>query len=216
MTPAELVARFPVIWHMTESESWPQIQKHGLLSTSAILDLYGVSGERRRALERCRRPESVVLKDKALGKMTIRDQKPLNEKLLARCLTGMSPEDWYLTLNQRVFFWVQRARLDRLLCARAYRNRAHTILAIGTDQLVAAHENAITLAKINSGAIHPGSLAARGAGTFEPLRTYPSKDVGRVVELAVDYAVPDAATMVSKRERRRCESVDSINRVERR
>ena len=36
---------------MAADGAWPQILRHGLLSTSAILDLLGVSGDRRHRLE---------------------------------------------------------------------------------------------------------------------------------------------------------------------
>lgn len=205
MDPSELIVRYPVVWHMAESGSFPQIRRHGLLSTTAILDLYEVDGEKRHLLERCRRPESHDLSKPGLGRMTVRDQKPLSEKLLMRCLTGMTAEEWYMTLNRRVFFWVSKRRLERLLCARAYRDRTHTILAVRTSDLVASHESAITLARINTGAIHPGSLAVRGAGTFVRVSEYPSTELSRIVEVAVDYSVPDIDTMIDGVERKRCE-----------
>lgn len=56
-----LAARFPRLFHMAEAGSWPSIQRHGLLSTSALIDLFEVKGARREALEARHRPESVTL-----------------------------------------------------------------------------------------------------------------------------------------------------------
>src|SRR6516164_1551849 len=90
------------IYHMTEASNWPSIQRSGLLSTSRLLDLAGLSGAERYAIERHQRLRSQLLPNGA----TIRDQRPIPPAALARCLTGdMKPEDWYAELNRRVFFW---------------------------------------------------------------------------------------------------------------
>src|SRR5262249_40369294 len=47
LTPELLWTRFPYLWHMAEPGSWPAIRDHGLLSTSALLDRYGIMGEAR-------------------------------------------------------------------------------------------------------------------------------------------------------------------------
>jgi uncharacterized protein DUF7002 len=70
---------------------------------------------------------------------------------LAACLTDMSVTEWLRLLNRKVFFWVGEHRVDELLGARAYRNRAHTVLVVKTAALIAAHEASITLAAINTG-----------------------------------------------------------------
>ena len=44
---AELIRDCPTLYHMAECGSWPSIRRHGLLSTSALLDLYGVQGAER-------------------------------------------------------------------------------------------------------------------------------------------------------------------------
>ena len=51
MKEADLIAHFPRIWHMAEDGSFESIFKHGLMSTSALLDLYGIDGDERTALE---------------------------------------------------------------------------------------------------------------------------------------------------------------------
>src|SRR4051794_1629860 len=106
---------------MAEPGSWPSIRENGLLSTSAILDRYGVEGDARAAIESRRRPECVTLTRKGLPDAVVRDQKPMRDEALQRCLEcGMTPADWYRILNERTFFWLSRARLRRLLGARAY------------------------------------------------------------------------------------------------
>lgn len=134
MTEQELIEFLkssPKLYHMAEFESWPSIKKRGLLSTSAILDFYDVKGNQRRVIEEVRRAQSVLLTHETLPPITIRDQIPMNENALRKCLLdGLQPADWYRLLNQRVFFWPSKERLLRLLGARAYRNKRHDILEI--------------------------------------------------------------------------------------
>jgi hypothetical protein len=90
---------------MAEAGSWASIQRHGLLSTSALLNLFGYNGQRREAIESRHRTMSIKVDHAVHGDATIRDQKPLNEVKLANCLTDeLSPQDWYIILNTRVFF----------------------------------------------------------------------------------------------------------------
>lgn len=37
--PGELAERYPRLFHMAAAGSWPSIERHGLLSTSALLDI---------------------------------------------------------------------------------------------------------------------------------------------------------------------------------
>ena len=60
-TIADFLDLHPRLYHMTSDGVWPSIQRHGLLSTSAILDLAGYDGTQRMCLEQPRRPESVTV-----------------------------------------------------------------------------------------------------------------------------------------------------------
>jgi hypothetical protein len=172
--------------------SWESIRRHGLLSTSALLDLYGMDGDRRLALEAQRRLNSVLISGEGLPNTVIRDQKPMTESALAKCLVGgMTTEEWFRLLNERVFFWLSRARLRRLLSARAYRGRPQTVLTLDTASLVAAHCPRIELSPINSGATIYNPQP-RGRDTFLPIADYPFDErrkrrtsVNSVVELVV-------------------------------
>jgi hypothetical protein len=148
-----------------------------------------VNGAERQALEAARRPRSATLEHPEHGTAVVRDQIPLNPTILARCLVGMTPGEWCQTLNRRVFFWLTEERLSRLLAARAYRDRPHDVLTVDTASLVAAHESEITLAHLNTGTT-VFRAPERGPDTFQPIATYGRRDV---VELAVDYSVPDIA-----------------------
>lgn len=202
MGPSEFITRYPKLWHMAELGCWPTIEKHGLRSTTALLDLFEVTGQERFALESEHRRESVKICHPKHGTAVVRDQKPILPTVLDRCLTDMTPREWYETLNRRVFFWVSEKRLNKMLGAGEYHARSHSVLTIRTEALLAAHLDDITLSPLNSGATHPSSNAnhgARGSYTFRCFDAYPWQDRPRsepVVELAVDYAVPNIADMV--------------------
>jgi hypothetical protein len=197
MDVAELVETYPRLFHMAESGSWPRIQRHGLLSTSALLDLFEVDGDLRVQLESARRSESVTITHPVHGTAVVRDQIPLREGPLAGCLVGMTPVEWYRELNRRVFFWLSEERVSGLLCGRAYRECPHDVLTVDTASLVAAHEGEITLAPINTGSTIYNPRP-RGVGTFLAIADYPFDDWRRrrsrrtaVAELAVIGGVPD-------------------------
>jgi hypothetical protein len=204
LTADYIAARWPRLFHMAEAGSWSSVQRHGLLSTTALLDLFEVTGAEREALEAGRRSESVEINHRDHGTAWIRDNKPINETVLRRTLVGMSLAEWYRTLNGRVFFWLTEERLDRLRSAPAYRARTHDILILDTQALLAVYADRVELAHLNSGAVHPSAKYERGVGTFRAISDYPWDERLRVapsepiVELTVPYAVPDVADFVTQ------------------
>ncbi len=193
---------------MAQDGAWPSILRHGLLSTTALLDLYGITGAARTAIEARRRGASVALAGDGLPGATVRDQSPMSDAALARCLDdGLAPEDWYRMLNARVFLWPSAARLRRLLGARLYRATPQTVLTLDTASLLAVHGDRMELSPINSGATIFGG-PRRGLGTMVPLSDYPlahwRAKRGRadaVVEVTIPDRIPDAARHVSLVER---------------
>jgi hypothetical protein len=117
-------------------------------------------------------------------------------------LDGLTPEQWYRDLNSRVFFWLTEDRLNTLLNARAYRGKRHTVLTVDTKLLLDLHADQTSLSPINSGCTKPFPHP-RGSSTFLRLPQYPFAEWKKkrplkdaIVELAVDYAVPDVRDMV--------------------
>ena len=198
-----LSERFPRLYHMAERGSWPSIRRHGLLSTSSLLDLYEVKGDERVRLEGAHRPESAEIVHPKYGKAVIRDQKPMDDRGLRRALTGgLTPEDWYRILNAKVFFWLTEGRLDRLLAAKAYRDLRHDVLVVDTRELLSKHAQNVVLSPMNSGATKPMPFP-RGRDTFLSMDAYPFDEWDKkrsrqdpVVELAVRAAVPDIERFV--------------------
>ena len=199
MNPTRLVSRCPLLYHMAHDGSWPSIRRHGLLSTSALLDLFGVVGPKREEIEANWRPVSVPIEHPVYGQAVIRDQLPLRPNALARCLSnGMTTNEWYRTLNTHVFFWVDEPHLETLLNARAYRDHPQTVVTLDTARLLERHLSSVRLSSINSGSVLRGG-ALRGLETFAPVVDFGKS---RLVELCVVGAVQDAEELVVSVERR--------------
>jgi hypothetical protein len=133
----------------------------------------------------------------------IRDQKPMSDAALTKCLLdGLTPAQWYEKLNKRTFFWLSKKSLCNLLGAKAYRNKPQIVLTLDTCSLVAAHRNRIELSPINSGSTY--NPVPRGLATFLPIEDYPFEYWRRkrrsltkaIAELVVLDSVPDVALHV--------------------
>jgi hypothetical protein len=193
------IERYPRLFHMADAGTWPKIQRDGLRSTTALLDLYEYTGTARHQIESERRAKSVVITHSKTGETAvIRDNIPLREQFLR--LDDMTPTEWYELLNRKVFFWVSEERLTKLLNARQYKSRPHDVLTIDTGRLLDVHSNDITVASINTGATLYPNAPKRGPQTFRKIADHSAGAV--VVELAVDYAVPRIADLVTVVQRR--------------
>ncbi len=63
-----------------------------------------IVGERRVSIEGRRRPTDVLLETNELGRAVVRDQSPMDDKALSRCLQdGLWPEEWYRPLNAEAY-----------------------------------------------------------------------------------------------------------------
>jgi len=205
----DFVGHYPRLYHMAQDGAWDSIRQHGLLSTTALLDLFEVNGDLRHQIESCHRPKSITITHAQLGSAVIRDQKPMHESALLKCLRNMTPCQWYELLNGKSFFWVKEERVQQLLAARMYRSTTHTVITVDTASLLKVHQNRIALSPINSGSTLYNPRP-RGADTFLPLPDYPFDDRRKkaglaraVAELAVEYSVPDVRQHVIRVERRK-------------
>jgi hypothetical protein len=206
ITPEKFCMLYPRLYHMAQAGSWHSIQRLGLLSTTALLDLFEINGKSRMRIESQHRPECVDITHPKHGTATIRDQKPMSEKALQKCLRGTTPQEWYELLNRRVFFWVTEERVSTLLGARAYKKHEHDVLTVDSAGILEQYAKHVTLCPINSGST-VYNPQPRGRDTFQPFAKYPfehRKKYGKraIAEMAVDYAVPDARNYVLRVERR--------------
>lgn len=204
MDKDKLIARYPQLHHMAEAGSWQHVLANGLLSTIAVADRLGLVGGARARFVSDHRPAKVPLdvpgSQPGNFPVVLRDQIPMNEKRLAGALDdGLTPQNWYEIINSKVFFWAQAKRLNGLLSARSYREHEHDVFTFDTASFVAVHEHSIWLCPMNSGNTFPFA-ARRGLHTFKRISDYPTTNTGRpvkeVVELVVDFSVPDIAEHV--------------------
>lgn len=200
-----MILKLPAhVFHLAEDINVASIQRHGLLSTSGLLDLAGVGRHDRARLERqCRLTHTELPSG-----VQIRDQKPLLPQSLARCLVGMDPAEWYGVINSKVFFWLDPDRVNRQ--RRACEPRPQVVLVVDTGRLLARYAEMVALSPINSGNTRR-KPALRGQSTFVPYTVWSesgwgSEAVGlgmgtrarshRPVELTVGGAVPDIMNYV--------------------
>jgi hypothetical protein len=199
----ELIERFPWLFHVTEAGAWPSIRRHGLLSTSALLDFFGVAEPLRSQIEAQPRPRDVVLANSHLGRVVIRDNRPLRPHILRRCLNG-AVSDWCRLLNARVFFWASERRLRNHLRARGHRGQPREILVVNTRRLLARYRESISLCAFNSGSALYPNAPRRGPDSFPPLDAYrfdrcrSRRGVSdALAEVCVDRALTDIEAVVS-------------------
>lgn len=214
MTPEELLFHYPRLYHMAAEGTWPSIRQRGLLSTRQLVDSCDTSQAVRYTVLASRRPDNVMLQHPDGTKIVVRDQAPLREVFLTRCLQDMTVQQWLDVLNGRVFFWLHPDKLAKLLNARRYRRHAHDVLTVDTASLLGAHAERIRLSAINSGATLYPNAPTRGSGTFQAIEGYPFAERRRtrpiyeaVVELAVIDGVADIEKHVIQVERRRGDEV---------
>lgn len=209
-----LVADCPHLYHMAMRNSWPLIQRYGLLPTNGLLELFEVDDQQRTELTTKRRPAAVPISHPIIGEAVIRDQIPMYDHHLERCLTnGLSPKDWHKRLNERVFFWLSEERLQRLLCASAYKKDEHIVLKLSTSRLIQDYSAQIELSPMNSGCTMPFPHP-RGKATFLPIPKYPytewrakRKKIDTVVELTVIGGIPNVTNYVEEVTVRKCGNI---------
>jgi hypothetical protein len=194
----------PFVYHLAEAENWPSIQRHGLLSTRALLDHFGVRGSSRAPIEQEHRPSRMILPTGLI----IRDQKPIPPAALNRCLLGVTACQWYELLNSKVFFWFDPARLNRQ--RRACSGFPQVVLTVARDRLLNRYAAQTALTPINTGNARRNA-ALRGAATFVPYRVWvasawlseakalgirPRRRTHPPAELTVSDAVPDVMDFI--------------------
>jgi len=205
----DLIRLYPELYHVAADESWPGIQRHGLLSPAALVTRWGIKqGAPQSAILAGRRNESRVLEHPDFGTAVLRHHKAIHEPSLEDSLDDMTLAEWYAALNDRVFFHLQPRLLNDLLNARSYRGDTHTVITLSTKSLVAAHEREIELSAINSGFARRHSKEPRGQNTFESIESYrhPTRSHAvtkgyDIAELAIPRGVRDLSDHVLRVER---------------
>ncbi|SKA21088.1 DUF7002 family protein [Novilysobacter spongiicola] len=210
MLAKNVVSRYPTIYHMAEAGTWESIRERGLMSTTAVLDHLGIQGVDRAPFETLHRAAMARVGENA--GIVLRDQIPMPPQRLEQALVdGTTPEQWYRLINGKVFFWAQEHRMHRLL--NYYGDTEHDVLHVDTKSLLADHANDVWLCHMNSGNTLP-IPHHRGIDVFKRIDAYPETRTGRpakeVVEIVVDYAVPNIAAHVVRVYRMRGSAQQSL------
>jgi uncharacterized protein DUF7002 len=190
-------------FHIADAENWPSIRRSGLFSASRLIARDRLEGDAalpfagHRATG-MRLPSGVL----------IRDQSPMPPEALRRCLDpGLTPQDWYDLVNSKVYFWLDRDRLERHLAACGA--RAQILVAVDLPALVERHGQAAFLTPFNVGNARRRP-ASRGRRSFVPMAAWltdrwrSEAEPGRPprsashppAEIAIEDSVPDVMDFV--------------------
>ncbi len=195
MSIHNLASKYPKLYHMAEKRNWDNICQHGLLSTTALLDLFEYEGQARFEIESQLRLKTFRITHATHGVAYIRDQHPMRDRpedgiCLDKCLVRITPQQWFDFLNKKVFFWTGLIGLNYMLGAKLYCGRSHYVIIVDTQYLLDRYAQKISLSSLNSGSLYGrNGREPRSLDTFKPLSQYTR--MPWVTELAVDYSVPD-------------------------
>jgi hypothetical protein len=173
MNIQEFIEKRPELYHLTAQSNFPIIKKYKrLYSTNKIIDL---SGDKELIkIKRERRPSHLLVK---LGEdsFSLRDQRPISEKALKKCLTdNWECADFYEHLNDRVFTWPTLNRLYRHY--DRYKGENPAILILNTEEVFNLNLQPL-FARLNTGATRAnshlgGKAPERGPNTFLSAEDY--------------------------------------------
>ena len=219
MRSEQLAEFYPRLFHMAWQGSWENICKYGLLSSQALVELFELIPEQGGLLLQNHRPEWVKISCAGLGTATVRDQKPMSDKLkpevasnriatvrdqkpmsdkgVCTALGVNDPRPWYELLNSMVFFWPTKERLRTMMSAKAYIGMKHDLLVVDAEKLVDHHCDNIRLSSMNSGATKP-IPHPRDLNLFKTFEEFPFGD--RRKRYGVKKAVAEVCVLNSVRD----------------
>ena len=191
MYTSDLAAVAPQLFHLTAGDAWPSIAERGLRSATWLVRAHDVDEERAGALLAVPREQGEVIGDPSdpLGHATLRDQKPLTLSKLERLVEGITPEGYIRLINDRVYFYMKAADVERV---RAQREDGgpQLLLTFDSRRLLADYSGSVRVAKINTGATI-GMQGRRGPRTWLAIDKFP----GRATEVK-EFTVLDGISDV--------------------
>jgi hypothetical protein len=207
LNPQEFAKLHPKLFHVTRADALPSIERHGLQSTNALLDLFEISPLLRAEIALHPRKTYLDLSHVDHGTVTLNHQKPLVESALIKCLDdGLSVPDWIDKLNSRVFFWPDDKRLNTFLQSNTKLGLPMCILSLDTLTLIQVFWDQMEVSPMNSGNTRRKPLK-RGHSTFSSLneldyaiwrRASGGRNLRTIREVIVKDKIPDAMNYVTK------------------
>ena len=192
MYTSDLAAVAPQLFHLTAGDAWESIQEHGLRSATWLVRALALEEERAAALLTAPRESVEVIGDPAdpLGHATLRDQKPLTLSKLERLVEGITPENYIRLINDRVYFYMKAADVERVRGVRDAEGQPQLLLTLDSRRLLADYQGSVRVAKINTGATI-GMQGRRGPRTWLAIDKFP----GRATEVK-EFTVLDGISEV--------------------
>ena len=188
MTPAEFVKRCPMLWHVAAPGAWERIRQHGFLTAHQIVERSALSAEARQRLAASPRRTSIEL-DVDGTRFLLRDQGPLLKKkdLDSILEEGMTTAEWLHLLDDRVYFFAQRAHMEMLRDKYAALNGSVEVITVSPLRLAQAAGERLELANQNTGAVARTKERYKTRDTFKPLSSFPTQ---RPKEVTVREGLP--------------------------
>lgn len=182
----KFIQKQPYLYHLTcEANAKSIIEKKKLFSANELIDMS--KDESNYPIKRKKRFDhyEIIIEDK---KFYLRDQRPISEKALSKCLTdGWEIGDFLNHLNDRVFMWPTLDRLRKHF--KRYEPENPVILRFPTREIMQINPN-VSFSRLNSGATRANSYLGgiappRGADTFLSAEFF-NFPVGAVAEVTFE------------------------------
>lgn len=173
----------PYLYHLTSEKNATNIIKEKkLYSANTLIDMSGNSSHQQLKTTKRLTHQQIKIKDDVFS---LRDQRPISEKSLAKCLTdNWTVSDFLHHLNDRVFMWPTLERLWRHF--NRYEQEKPVIFRFSTREIIDSNPH-VKFCRLNSGATRANSYLGgkppeRGKDTFlsAPLFNFAVRNVAEV------------------------------------
>lgn len=176
----------PYIYHLTSPQNAKRIIKEGkLYSANALIDMTDDAKDKEIKRQKRFTHRSLLIDG---TEVLLRDQRPISEIALAKCLTdNWTVADFLFFLNERVFMWPNLNRLKRHY--NRYKNENPVIFRFATKEMIEANPH-VKFARLNTGATRANSYLGgrapeRGLQTFLKAENY-IFSIGSVAEVTFE------------------------------
>lgn len=179
----KFVQHTPYLYHLTSEQNAKRIVKEGkLYSANTLIDMTNNRSDKDIKRRKRFSHQALIINGE---EVLLRDQRPISEKALAKCLTdNWVVADFLYHLNDRVFMWPTIDRLTRHY--NRYENEKPVIFRFSTKDILEANPHA-KFARLNTGATRAnsylgGKAPERGKDTFLNAKNYqlPVRSVAEV------------------------------------
>lgn len=176
----------PYLYHLTSLQNAKRIISEGkLYSANALID--ASDDKKNKEIKRRKRfsHQALIIKG---SEVFLRDQRPISEVALAKCLTdNWAVADFLFFLNDRVFTWPNLNRLERHY--NRYKDEGPVIFRFSTKEMIEANPH-VKFARLNTGATRAnsylgGKAPERGKQTFQRAEEY-LFPIGSVAEVTFE------------------------------